>query len=90
LSRPKSRDAISIAHLLNSPPDDDFGGRFPVPGALQQPHEDVETAGDNDDHSEASPWSDEMEDSYNLYSGPPEGFDSFFDGLGNDTRLARP
>lgn len=80
--RPSSRDAIPIAHLLNSPPDDEFGPRFPVPGSLHSPEEDATTVPSPENDSEASHWSDEMEP-YDPYVGAPDvGFDSFFDGLG--------
>jgi len=80
-SRPKSRDAISIAHLLNNAGDDEFHNRFPVPGQLQQGDEDEATAPSPENESETSHWSEEIE-SYDPWLGAPDsGFDSFFDGL---------
>lgn len=85
--RPKSRDAIPIAHLLNSPPDDEFGPRFPVPGSLNNAEDDDTNAPSPEDESEASHWSEDMEP-YDPYVGAVDtGFDSFFDGLGTPQNL---
>lgn len=84
LPRPKSREAIPIAHLLNSPPDDDFGRRFPVPDSQDNgDNETNTTAPEPEAPSEPSPWDEEME-TYDPYPGPVQttAFDSFFDGLG--------
>jgi hypothetical protein len=80
--RPRSREAIPIAWLLNSPPDDkDFGSHFPVP---ENAGSDTNTtAPDPEVLSEPSPWAEGME-AFETYSGPVQSaaFDSFFDGLG--------
>lgn len=82
LARPRSRDAIPIAHLLNNCPDDEFANRFPVPGSLQHADEGDDNAPSPENESETSHWSEEME-AYDPYVGAVDaGFDSFFDGLG--------
>ena len=88
--RPKSRDAIPIAHLLNSPPDDDFGGRFPVPGSLDKPEDDASTIPPEvENASEMSHWSEDVGPPYDAYTTRVDntGFNSFFDGLGEPDSL---
>ena len=85
--RPRTRDAIPIHHLLNSPPGDDFVGHFPIRDvAITGTIEDETTSlADGEDVSEASQWSEEPE-VYDPYLGAPDpAFESFFDGLENMT-----
>lgn len=63
VARPKSRDAISIHHLLNAPDYDDLIGRFPIRDTSGAPvgEDDDGTLGDHEDSSDASHWSEEYE-----------------------------
>ena len=83
IPRPRSRDGIPIAHLLNSPPDE-FAGRFPIRNGPNYPvDEDGDSALiDPESPSEASHWSEEIEP-YDPYVGATADttFDGFFDGL---------
>ena len=83
IPRPRSRDAISIAHLLNNVPEDDFVGRFPIRKIQTSPADPELDAsiGDPEDSSEASHWSEEV-DAYDPYVGAADtGFETFFNGL---------
>ena len=80
--RPRSRDAIPILHLLNSPPDD-FPRRFPIRDGPNYPvDEDGDSVlADPESPSEASLWSEEVEP-YDPYVGVTDStFDGFFDTL---------
>ncbi|KAL2404605.1 hypothetical protein ABEF93_006304 [Exophiala dermatitidis] len=61
--RPKSRDAISIHHLLNGPEGDDFVGRFPIRDNAEAlvGEEDDAAIAEAEDSSEASHWSEDYE-----------------------------
>ena len=82
-SRPRSRDAIPIHHLLNSPPGDDFVPRFPIRdvpfgGTIE---DDESSLVDAEDSPEASQWSEDQE-LHDPYVGAPDtAFEAFFDGL---------
>lgn len=81
--RPGSRDVISIAHLLNTPPDDEFARHFPIHAGHNFPvDEDGDSAFvDPESPSEASHWSEDAE-RYDPYVGATDSaFDGFFESL---------
>ncbi|EXJ95673.1 hypothetical protein A1O1_00796 [Capronia coronata CBS 617.96] len=86
-SRPKSRDAIPIHHLLNAPEDDDFIGHFPIRDTAQDPTGDDDDAviAEAEDSSEASHWSDDY-DANDVFIGAEMlelgvAFDNFLGGF---------
>ena len=86
-SRPKSRDAIPIHHLLNAPEGDDLAPRFPIRDSPSAgPDEDDATLNDAEDSSETSEWSKDY-DQNDVFVGAPMpefdavNFDAFFGGF---------
>ncbi|KAK5336494.1 hypothetical protein LTR07_008528 [Exophiala xenobiotica] len=95
--RPKSRDAIPIHHLLNTPEGDDFIGRFPIRSTVAAPIDEDDDAalGEVEIASDASHWSEDYE-SNDVFIGAPipdyesVNFDTFFGGFETLTFGAYP
>lgn len=96
-NRPKSRDAIPIQHLLNTPDGDDFVGRFPIRSTVSAPTEDEDdtTLGEVEIGSETSHWSEDY-DANDVFVGAHIAdfenlnFDTFFGGFDTLTFSSYP
>jgi len=90
-NRPRSREAISIHHLLNTPEGDDFIGRFPIRDAPRGPVADDEDAvlGDQEASSDSSHWSEDH-DQHDVFYGADVNFDFFFESFESLTFGAYP
>ncbi|KIW43328.1 uncharacterized protein PV06_04440 [Exophiala oligosperma] len=95
--RPKSRDAIPIQHLLNTPDGDDFVGRFPIRSTVSAPTEDEDdtTLGEVEIGSETSHWSEDYDvnDAFvgaHISDFDNLNFDTFFGGFDTLTFSSYP